>query len=170
MARSSGRQGGSPTEPRRLEGEPWAAFPEMLGMTWKLENIGHAKRHVFTVQWTNPENPINKGLPPTFVANDELYHKIDLKPNATVIATAYDDPNVPGGTGKTEPVIWTVPFGQGRVVMMVLGHDLLAMSQPGFMDALVRGTEWSATGSVSAGGPGMAPATSMPTPTASRSK
>ena len=104
------------------------------------------------------------GLPPTFVANDELYHKIDLKPNAHVLATAYDDPRIHGGTGKTEPVIWTVPYGQGRVVMMVLGHDLLAMSQPGFMDALIRGTEWSATGNVAPDAKSMAPPTSMPTP------
>jgi type 1 glutamine amidotransferase len=156
-----GQAGGSATEPRRLEGEPWNAFIDMLGMTWKLDNIGHATRHVFVVQWTDPTSPISRGLPPTFVANDELYHKIDLKPNAHVIATAYDDPNNKGGTGKVEPVIWTVPYGQGRVVMMVLGHDLLAMSQPGFMDAFARSTEWAATGTVAADVPALSPATSM---------
>ena len=160
-----GQAGGSATEPRRMEGEPWPAFADMLGMTWKLENIGHAKRHTFVVQWVDVNHPISQGLPPTFVANDELYHKIDLKPNAHVLATAYDDPSIRGGTGKTEPVIWTVPYGQGRTVMMVLGHDLLAMSQPGFMDALIRGTEWSATGNVSADARRMSPATSMPAPT-----
>jgi type 1 glutamine amidotransferase len=159
-----GQAGGSATEPRRLEGEPWTAFEDMLGMTWKIENIGHATRHVFVVQWVDQDNPISRGLPPTFVANDELYHKIDLKPNAHVLATAYDDPNVKGGTGKVEPVIWTVPYGQGRVVMMVLGHDLLAMSQPGFMDVFARATEWAATGDVAAGAPTLSPATSMPAP------
>ena len=156
-----GQAGGSATEPRRLEGEPWDAFIDMLGMTWKLDNIGHATRHVFVVQWTDPASPISRGLPPTFVANDELYHKIDLKPNAHVIATAYDNANNKGGTGKVEPVIWTVPYGQGRVVMMVIGHDLLAMSQPGFMDAFARSTEWAATGTVAADAPVLSPATSM---------
>jgi uncharacterized protein len=154
-----GQAGGSATEPRRLEGEPWGAFEDMLGMTWKIDNIGHATRHIFVVQWVDQNNPISRGLPPTFVANDELYHKIDLKPNAHVLATAYDDPNVKGGTGKVEPVIWTVPYGQGRVVMMVLGHDLLAMSQPGFMDVFARATEWVAAGAAS-----LRPATSMPPP------
>jgi len=93
------------------------------------------------VQWVGSDHPISSGLPPTFVANDELYNKIDLKPNAHVIATAYDDPTIKGGTGKQEPAIWTVPFGTGRVVMIVLGHDLLAMSQPGFMDALARANQ-----------------------------
>ncbi|MDQ2840433.1 MAG: ThuA domain-containing protein [Acidobacteriota bacterium] len=159
-----GQAGGSATEPRRMEGEPWPAFADMLGMSWKLENIGHAKRHIFAVKWVDTDHPISRGLPPTFVANDELYHKIDLRPNANVLATAYDDPRIPGGTGNTEPVIWTVPYGQGRVVMMVLGHDLLAMSQPGFMDALTRGAEWSATGNVLPKATSMASATSVPAP------
>jgi uncharacterized protein len=144
-----GQAGGNPQEPeRRMEGEPWPAFAEMLGMYWKIENIGHTRRHVYPVKWTDLEHPIAKGLPATFLANDELHHRIDLKPNAHVIATAYDDPSIPGGgggTGKDEPVIWTVPFGQGRVVMTVLGHDLLAMAQPGFMTAYARSVEWAAT-------------------------
>jgi type 1 glutamine amidotransferase len=162
-----GQAGGSATEPRRLEGEPWGAFADMIGMTWKLDNIGHATRHVFAVEWVDKDHPISRGLPPTFVANDELYHKIDLKPNAHVLATAFDDPNVKGGTGKVEPVIWTVPYGQGRVVMTVLGHDLLAMSQPGFMDVFARATEWAATGDVAPGAPVLSPPASMPAPTAS---
>jgi type 1 glutamine amidotransferase len=71
---------------------------------------------------------------------------------------------VKGGTGKVEPVIWTVPYGQGRVVMMVIGHDLLAMSQPGFMDAFARSAEWAATGEVAPGAPTLSPPTSLPAP------
>jgi type 1 glutamine amidotransferase len=149
-----GQAGGNPQEPkRRMEGEPWPAFPEMLGMNWKIENIGHTRRHAYPVQWSDREHPIAKGLPPVFMANDELHHRIDLKPNAHVIATAYDDPAIPGGgggTGKDEPVIWTVPFGQGRVVMTVLGHDLLAMTQQGFIEAFARSVEWAASGDVKA--------------------
>jgi uncharacterized protein len=148
-----GQAGGNPQEPkRRMEGEPWSAFAEMVGMDWKIENIGHTRRHVYPVQWTDREHPIAKGLPPVFLANDELHHRIDLRPNAHVIATAYDDPAIPGGggTGKNEPVIWTVPFGHGRVVMTVLGHDLLAMTQQGFIEAFTRSVEWAASGDVKA--------------------
>ncbi|MBT9332374.1 ThuA domain-containing protein [Paracidobacterium acidisoli] len=159
-----GQAGGTPTEPRRLEGEPWQAFTDMVGMTWDINNIGHAKRHVFVVQWVDRDSPVDKGLPPTFVANDELYHKIDLKPTAHVLASAFDDPNNPGGTGKTEPAVWTVNYGQGRVMVTVLGHDLLAMTQPGFMDLLARGTEWAATGSVAPGASSLAPSTSLQAP------
>jgi hypothetical protein len=49
--------------------------------------------------------------------------------------------------------------------MTVLGHDLLAMSQPGFMDVFARATEWAATGDVAPGAPVLSPAASMPAPT-----
>ena len=135
------------TGTRRMEGEPWAAYRSMMGSTWKLENIGHSQRHVFAVKWVDSEHPIRRGLPPAFLADDELYHKMELAPEAHILATAYSDPKV-RGTGKDEPVIWTVPFGRGRVVHMTLGHDLAALSQPGFISAFVRGTEWAATGDV----------------------
>jgi type 1 glutamine amidotransferase len=132
-----------------MEGEPWAQYADMLGEIWSLQDLSHTRRHVFTVQWTDKDSPITKGLPSSFMADDELYHKITLKPNAHVIATAYDDPNIPtGGTGKMEPMVWTVTYGQGRIVVTTMGHDLLSMSQPGFTDLLVRGVEWAATGAV----------------------
>lgn len=125
----------------------WTAYAEMLGATWKPENIGHARRHVFRVKWTDPGHPIAAGLEPSFEADDELYHKMDLKPTANVLATAYSDPAV-GGTGREEPQIWTVAFGRGRVVHITLGHDVKAMQKPGFIAAFRRSTEWAATGSV----------------------
>lgn len=145
-----GEAGGNPQEPkRRMEGEGWTAYSEMLGMTWTIENIGHARRGVFPVKIEDREHPITKGLGATFLADDELYHKIDLKPNAHVLASAYEEPGPRGtGTGKNEPMIWTVPYGQGRVVVMTLGHDLLAMTQQGFTTAFTRGAEWAATGDV----------------------
>jgi len=159
-----GQAGGNPTEPqRRMEGQPWNAYIEMLGMYWKIENIGHARRRTFAVKWIDPEHPISKGLPPTFVADDELYHKIDLKSNVHVLATALDDPI--GGrssTSKDEPMVWTVPFGNGRVVMTTLGHDLLAMTQSGFTQLFTRGAEWAATGAVNPAAANPAPGSGTP--------
>ena len=62
------------------------------------------------MKWTDQDHPITKGLPPTFIADDEVYHKIDLKSNVHVLATAFDDPI--GGrasTSKDEPMVWTAP-------------------------------------------------------------
>lgn len=125
----------------------WAAYAELIGASWKPENIGHGARHAFPVKWIDREHPISRGLEETFLANDELYHKLDLRPRTKVLATAYSAPET-GGTGKNEPIIWTAPFGAGRTVHITLGHDLSAMAQPGFLAAFARGTEWAATGAV----------------------
>ncbi len=125
----------------------WIGYADMLGATWKPENIGHARRHVFPVKWTEPTHPIAQGLEPSFLADDELYHKMDLKRGVLVLATAFSDP-AKGGTGRDEPQMWVVSFGQGRSVHITLGHDLKSMQQPGFLVAFTRATEWAASGRV----------------------
>lgn len=125
----------------------WLAYPELIGATWKPANIGHGTRHVFPVKWVDREHPVSRGLPETFLADDELYHKLDLLPATKVLATAYSSPET-RGTGKDEPIIWCAAFGKGRILHITLGHDLAAMRQPGFLAAFARGTEWVATGNV----------------------
>ncbi len=125
----------------------WTAYPDLLGAFWKPENIGHAVRHVFSVKWTDRSHPISKGLPETFTISDELYHRLDLRPEAKVLASAFDDKSV-GGTGKDEPMLWTISFGKGRVVHTPLGHDTSAMYADGFQAAFARSCEWAATGAV----------------------
>ncbi|MGD0497994.1 MAG: ThuA domain-containing protein [Bryobacteraceae bacterium] len=125
----------------------WAGFSALIGASWKPENIGHTARHVFTVKWTDPAHPIAAGLPPEFMANDELYRKLDLKPSAHVLADAYDDP-AQGGTGRREPQIWTTPYGRGRVFFTTLGHDAESWYQNGMINAFARGVEWAASGNV----------------------
>jgi type 1 glutamine amidotransferase len=83
----------------------------------------------------------------SFQATDELYHNITFLPSAKILATAYDDPKF-NGTGKDEPMLWTVNYGQGRAFHTTLGHDAVAMYETGFLTALARGTEWAATGEV----------------------
>lgn len=125
----------------------WPAWAALLGATWKPENIGHGARHVFPVKWVDREHPIARGLEPTFQANDELYHRLDLRPEARVIAAAFSDPKT-RGTGDEEPIIWTVAFGSGRTVHTTLGHDAAALRQPGVGAAIARAAEWAAGGAV----------------------
>ncbi len=54
-----------------------------------------------------------------FCVSDELYHSPQMSPGVHILATAYDDP-ANGGTGKDEPLIWTVNYGQGRVLYTAL--------------------------------------------------
>lgn len=125
----------------------WSAFAGMIGARWKAENLGHARRWPFVVEWKNPAHPVAQGLAPSFTANDELYHKLDLASGVDVLADALSPADL-GGTGKREPLIWTNRYGEGRVFFTTLGHDAMAFYQPGMITAFARGVEWAATGMV----------------------
>jgi hypothetical protein len=127
----------------------WPAYGDMIGGVWSLEEprTGHGELHSFKVQFIDPNHPVARGMEETFLATDELYHHMRMRPGAKVIAAAYDDPKM-RGTGKDEPVLWTVDYGKGRVFHTTLGHDLAAMIEPGFILTFLRGAEWAATGRV----------------------
>ena len=131
----------------------WQEYDKLVGGTWR-DTAGHAPYHAYTVKIVDTEHPITKGLPASFAETDELYHQLSLQPNIHILATAWDDPKncwKPGegcGTGKDEPLIWTLEYGVGRVFQTALGHDVKAMQGAGFQATLVRGTEWAATGKV----------------------
>jgi type 1 glutamine amidotransferase len=109
----------------------------------------HGKRHEFVVVIRNPSHPITEGLPEEWKHTaDELYDslrgpakKIDL------LATAYSDPAT-SGSGEHEPILFTIPYGKGRVFHTTLGHDLVALQCVGFITTFQRGTEWATTGKV----------------------
>ena len=134
--------------PTGVRESPWPEWFAMIGGVWQESpKTGHGTRHVFEVKWTDRDHSIARGLPETFLANDELYHQLRLNDNIHVLATAYDAPEEKG-TGRTEPILWTVSYGKGRVFHMTLGHDETALNQPGVRTALARGTEWAGSGAV----------------------
>ncbi|MBK5290334.1 MAG: ThuA domain-containing protein, partial [Acidobacteriia bacterium] len=55
----------------------------------------------------------------------------------------YDAPEM-DGTGKHEPIAWTTQFGQGRVFFTALGHDVAAMTAPGFTAMFASAVVWAA--------------------------
>lgn len=127
----------------------WPEYARLIGGAWVEgpARTGHGKRHVFQVRTVEANHPAMQGLPPSFSQNDELYHRLRMRPEAQVLATAYDSPEI-GGSGKDEPILWTVEYGRGRVFQTTLGHDVEAMSSAGFRATLARGAEWAATGRI----------------------
>jgi uncharacterized protein len=130
----------------------WDEYDKLVGGTWR-EAAGHAPYHTYSVKIVDPNDPIMRGMPPSFTETDELYHNLSMQPNIHLLASAWDDPKNcfrPDrcGTGKDEPLIWTLKYGTGRVFQTALGHDVNSMAGQGFQITLIRGTEWAATGAV----------------------
>lgn len=132
----------------------WPAYSKMLGAFWKPQNIGHSLPHVFSVRLTDLAHPITEGMQRQFLTSDELYHRITLLHGSRVLAVAFDSPGMSGassflkGTGRDEPMCWTVHYGQGRTFYTTLGHNTAAMYQPGFISLFTRAVEWAAIGQV----------------------
>jgi type 1 glutamine amidotransferase len=107
------------------------------------------------------EHPITRGLPESFRTSDELYHSAQMSHAAHILATAFDDP-ANGGTGKDEPLMWTVNYGQGRVFYTALGHDASAQQESGYVSTLTRGVEWAASSAVTLSPAGTLPSQAPP--------
>ena len=113
----------------------------------------HGQRVPFVINVRDSEHPITKGLPTKWLhQNDELYGNLrGPAQNIHVLATAFSTKET-GGTGKEEPVLFTITYGKGRIYHCVLGHTSADFSDSvedvGFQVTFSRGTEWAATNNV----------------------
>ena len=150
----------------------WKEFNAMMGMGWRKadqgmrltvdENgkevrtpagegpsSGHGPRYPFEVVIRDTRHPVTEGLPVKFMhVADELWQGLrgPLK-GMHILATAFAAEKHKG-TGTNEPVVWTVPYGKGRVLVTVLGHDATSATAPSSAVFIARGLEWTATGKV----------------------
>ena len=110
---------------------------------------GHGRQHDFRVIVRNFDHPITRGMPNAWMhEKDELYDKLrGPANNMQVLATAFSDEQT-GGSGRHEPMIMTIKYGEGRVVHLPMGHGNKAHQCTGFITTLLRGAEWAATGEV----------------------
>ncbi len=111
---------------------------------------GHGPQHEFKVTIRDAEHPITKGMPAEWMhALDELYQgQRGPAENMQILASAFAAPDK-RGTGVHEPMPWVIPYGKGKVVTNVMGHENgKSLQCVGFVTIMNRTCEWLATGKV----------------------
>jgi type 1 glutamine amidotransferase len=109
----------------------------------------HGPQHPFQIIVRDDEHPITEGMPKAWMhEKDELYDLLrGPGENMRILATAYAD-KAKGGSGRHEPMIFTISYGKGRVFHTPMGHGNDSHECVGFITTLQRGVEWAATGKV----------------------
>jgi uncharacterized protein len=117
----------------------WEEFGKLCGRKWVMGTSGHNPRSDIQAKVVAKEHPITAGLS-DFVTNDELYSKLQGDGPITVLVQAYSD-----FSKVTEPLVFTLDYGKGRVVHNAFGHDRKALMTPTVQTIITRGVEWAAT-------------------------
>lgn len=115
----------------------------------------HGKQHEYVLNSRDNVHPIMKGLPNKWRhTQDELYDLMRGPGNiGSLLYTAYAEKDM-NGSGREEPLIFTVDYGKARIFHIMLGHagetveNNVSMQCTGFQVLLLRGSEWAATGKV----------------------
>lgn len=115
----------------------------------------HGRQHEYVLNGRDKVHPVVKGLPLKWRhAKDELYDRMRGPGNIRdILYTTYSDKET-NGSGREEPLVFTVDYGNARIFHTMLGHagatteDNIAMQCTGFQVLLLRGAEWAATGKV----------------------
>ena len=136
--------------------------PEYMGLLGS-RFIAHPPIEPYTVQITQPDHPLAKGIEP-FETTDELYLS-EITGDLDVIMHAEFEGEAPGFTVRkwekaNHPVFYTHKVGRGEVLYLTLGHCRGHYDMPDFMEyypavercawelevfytLLRRGLEWS---------------------------
>lgn len=120
----------------------WDEFGKLCGRKWIMGTSGHGPRSVFTAKIADKEHPVTKGLA-DFQIDDELYAKLQGDTPIHVLVEADSD-----WSKVTEPLVFTVEYGKGRVIHNAFGHDATAIKTPTNKQLICRSVEWVVTGKV----------------------
>ncbi|GAB5562724.1 MAG: hypothetical protein SynsKO_43710 [Synoicihabitans sp.] len=109
----------------------------------------HGPQREFQLTTRDADHPIMRGLPAVWMhTQDECYDRLrGPAKNLNILATAYADTQHKG-SGRHEPMLMTLTYGEGRIFHTTLGHDDYSYESVGFIITFQRGTEWAATGKV----------------------
>ncbi len=102
-------------------------------------NHGHSD---FTFTVTKPDHPIMKGVPATFVVNDESYNIELTRPEGAEVLGTIPRQDPKEGLSNILPSVWTVRYPGARVVCIALGHDEKSHDHPAYRQLLLNSLNW----------------------------
>jgi hypothetical protein len=129
----------------------WPGYHEITGGGWITGTSFHPPYGEFTVHVSAPSHAAVRGVS-DFKTPDELYMGLALNPGNEVFITA----DAAGGTypwgperqpkampGGTFPLGWTRQYGNGKVFVLLLGHDGRSFQTPAFQQLVLNGVDWA---------------------------
>ena len=116
----------------------WPEFANILGRVWDPKLRGHDPRGKFIVQIVDGEHPVTRGLN-DFETDDELYTCLVGDAPIHLLAQAKSTVD-----RRDYPMAFTRDYGQGRVFLTTLGHDVKAFTNSCVPQLLRQGCAWAA--------------------------
>jgi putative heme-binding domain-containing protein len=96
----------------------------------------------FTFTVTKPEHPVMKGVPATFVINDESYNVELTRPEGAEVLGTIPRQTPKEGLSNILPSVWTVKYPGTKVVCIALGHDEKSHDHPAYKQLLLNSLAW----------------------------
>ncbi len=116
----------------------WPEFANIIGRVWDPKLRGHDPRGKFTVQIVDAEHPVMRGLK-DFETDDELYTCLVGDAPIHLLARAQSKVD-----HKEHAMAFTREYGQGRVFLTTLGHDVTGYTNSCVPQLLRQACAWVA--------------------------
>ena len=131
----------------------WSDYDEITGGGWVTGTSYHPPYGEMKVNVSNAAHAGAAGVS-DFVTNDELYMNTTFREGNDVFLTAdAEEGTWPWGPdraptvmpGGTYPMGWTRNYGDGKVFVLLLGHDGRSFETPEFQKIVLNGVTWAGT-------------------------
>ena len=130
----------------------WAEFDDITGGGWVTGTSYHPPYSEMKVNISNSSHAGARGVS-DFITSDELYMNTTFKAegNDVFLTGDAEDGTWPWGPdrsptfmpGGTYPLGWTRSYGDGKVFVLLLGHDGRSFETPEFQQIVLNGVDWA---------------------------
>ena len=121
--------------------DSWPEYHDITGGGFVLGESFHPPYGKVTVNVSDSKHPVVHGVA-DFTTYDELYMGLAFRDGNDVFVTGTTE-DIPGATF---PLGWTRQYGDGRVFVLVLGHDWQSFHNPEFQKLVLNGVDWATGG------------------------